>query len=135
MSEAEPQDQVNTELTEGTVSHSIDASSLAEPETHGEHEAETVGMEAPAEETVSAAGKNGDSNTNGAGKLQSDDTPIVDDAASSPADEDKKEPSDTAGSAKPKPEMSIKTSVSKSAGPSTPLVKKVCPAYWPLQSH
>lgn len=133
MSGAESQGQVNTELRDGAVSQPVDASSLVQSETHGEHEAGNV-EETPAEGTVSAAEKDGDSDAKDAKLPQSDVTPILnsENTTSAPVDEDKKESSDTTGPVKPKLGMSVNTAGSKPAGPPTPLVKKVCFARWLL---
>ena len=133
MSEVESQGQVNTIHQEDTVSESVDTSSRAEPEApHGEHEVE---LEKPLENTfveqsaTDPAQEYGGSKTNGTGPSQSDDVLAVDDAASPPADKaNKEEPSAPTDLGKSKSAMSVKITGDKSAGPPTPLVKKVCPA-------
>jgi conserved oligomeric Golgi complex subunit 6 len=132
MSEVGLQGQVNAP-PHSTVSESVDTSSQAEPEApHGEHEVE---LEKPLENTLveesatDTAQEDGGSKTNGMEHSQSDDILAVDDVASPPADEaNKEEPTAPTDSGKSKSAISVKVTGDKSAGPPTPLVKKVCSA-------
>jgi hypothetical protein len=116
-------------VQDNTVSESVDTSQPNAP--HGEHEApKKLVQDTRVDEPAAPAEEDGDSRTNDTEPPQSDDFPTIDDAASLPAaDEEKKEePASTTNSGKSKPAMSVKVSDDKSAGPPTPLVKKVSPA-------
>jgi hypothetical protein len=106
------------------ASGSVDTAPEVEPEApHGQHEVEPAADTHVGESGVPAQ-ENGDNKTNDSDPLQLDDVLVVNDTSIQPADDKKEEPSIT-DSGKPKPEMSVKTTGEKSAGPPTPLVKKV----------
>lgn len=139
MSEIEPQSSVEPAGLEQPIPESVDTSSQAEPGApHGEHEVESVPTEPPADETSpetdAPVDEHEDSKANGTEPQPSTaaSTAVVEaeeNALSPPADDSSaKQSTDTTDAEKTKPAMSVKTTGSKSAGPSTPLVKKVSAA-------
>lgn len=129
MSEVDSQSPVIDAATlEDATSVSLDTSSQANSETHAEHEDVDVTEldgSAPQEDTpTDAASAPPEVN----GQNTSDPAPPADDLTvddiTPPVEDDKKEP--MASPAKPKVPVPIKTTGARSAGPPTPLVKKVC---------
>ncbi|KZP10531.1 hypothetical protein FIBSPDRAFT_801088 [Athelia psychrophila] len=128
MSEVDSQSPVIDAATlEDATSVSLDTSSQANSETHAEHEDVDVTEldgSAPQEDTpTDAASAPPEVN----GQNTSDPAPPADDLTvddiTPPVEDDKKEP--MASPAKPKVPVPIKTTGARSAGPPTPLVKKI----------
>lgn len=129
MSELESQSPfTDSTMLDDAVSVSLDTSSQADSEPHGEHEVESsepdksVPLEdTPIDEETVAPEANGNSTTK---PPSSKDDLTVEDITTPPADQAKKDVLASPRSLKmPVP---IKTTGIKSAGPPTPLVKKAC---------
>ena len=127
MSEVEPHVPIDSTPQEDNVSQSVDTSSATQgvEAPHGKHEVKSGN---PAEE-ASTIEQNGHDHATGAEKSSSEDPLALEDLGSPSTDQPKSEAEEIAPSAeagKGKPAMSVKITESKSAGPPTPQVKKVC---------